>query len=228
MEDRTEFGPPKCAIQKQRASLRSVIATRLGSQLSGKGQRTMTRIWCEDYSDETYTDAKVDNPRRFLGIPLTAGRPVGDRFPEGTLVVVRSSAPPTDFFMAGMMPVVSQKLKTLLDKHGVRAEFIPVGLRHGSGQESQSRFYCFNLLSALDCLDKHQSVFAADRGFALDIERLVLVPTRPEEPPVYFIANAIPSIVCARDDVADEIERSGCTGIVFRTPEQWKNPTNPV
>lgn len=188
----------------------------------------MTRILCEDFSDETYTDAKVDNPRRFLGIPLTAGTTVGDRFPEGTSVIVRSRRSPGDFFMAGMMPVVSHKLKVILDSYGVRAEFIPVDVRRDSGQRSQSKFYCFNLLDKLDCLDRHQSLFVADRGFALDIERLVLVPASPAEPPVYLIANVIPSIVCARDDVASEIQQSECTGIVFRTPDQWKNPVRPV
>ena len=59
----------------------------------------------------------------------------------------------------------------------------------------------------------------------MDIERLALNVPAAYEPPVYLVAKTIPSVVCVRDNLAKEVERTGCIGVVFWTLEEWRNPT---
>lgn len=186
----------------------------------------MTKIWCEDYNDDTCVDASISDPKRFIGVPLSSGRSLKDRFPENVKVIIRSERPPTDFFMAGPMCVISTTLKKVLESVKVSAEFFPVELQLPSGNLVRSWFF-FNPLESVECLDLQQSSFTSEDNFATNIERLFLYSIQ-SEPPLYRIAKTIPVIIAVRDDVAEQVQVQGCTGMIFRNPSEWTNPMYPT
>ncbi len=187
----------------------------------------MVRIWCEDSSDELSTDAGIQNTRQFLGLPFALGIPMIGRFPEATKLVLRSAGAPRDFFMAGPMPVVSERLRTILEGFRVAAEFFPVDVISKDGSSLGSRWCCLNVLSVVDCLDWEKSVYKLEKNFATGLERVALVDDAIGSQALCRIARAIPSLICASDCLSDAVVASGCTGVVFKKPEDWRNPRNP-
>ena len=188
----------------------------------------MVRMCCEDLSEDSYTDAAIQDPRRFVGIPLAAGQSLADRFPVGTKLVLRSDGTPSDFFMAGPMLVISERLKAIFGEFGVAAEFFPVELTLPSGRASDSRWFFQNILAVVDCLDWEKSQFTSEKGFATNIQRILLSKEMTGQQPLFRVARTIPSLVCASDELAAAVTAAGCTGLVFKKPEEWRNPMNPI
>ena len=187
----------------------------------------MVRIWCEDSSDESYTDAGIQNVREFIGLPFALGMPLTGRFPEATKLVLRSAGEPRDFFMAGPMPVVSERLRAVLEGFRVAAEFFPVEVVSKDGSSLGSRWCCLNVLSVVDCLDWEKSVYKLEKNFATQLERVAVVDEAIGAHALFRIARAIPSLICASESLSDAVAASGCSGVVFKKPEDWRNPRNP-
>jgi hypothetical protein len=187
----------------------------------------MILIWCDDSSDESYTDAALPNARQFIGVPFALGVPLTGRFPDATKLVLRSTLEPLDFFRAGPMPVVSERLWAILEQFRVGAEFFPVEVISKNGSILNSRWFCMNVLPAIDCLDWENSVYKLDRDFATELERVSLVEDASDSHALFRIARAIPSLICASENLSNAIIASGCTGVVFNKPEDWTNPRNP-
>jgi len=185
------------------------------------------KMWCRDFSDAQFTDAAMDDAGRYRGITLMSGRSVADRFPSDASIISRRKRPPCDYFLAGPFPVVSSKLRTVLDSFAVDAEYLPVAVESPNAQYVAGDWYCFNVLNVADCLDRERSVFTPEREFATKIKEIVL----QEEyctGPLMLIAKAIPFLLVARDDVADAVATARCTGVVLKNPEDWTTPTQPV
>jgi hypothetical protein len=186
----------------------------------------MTVIWCNDFSDDTYTDASIEDLRQFIAVPLGVGKSIQSVFPAGTRVVIRGSNAPTDYFQAGPMSLVSSRLRSVLDDEGVNAEYIQTPIVSANGDVLSGRFYCFNLLEAVDCFDRAKSDFTPRKGLATRIQRVALRPLSAE-PPVYLAANTSPALVCTREDVAKAIIDAGCSGATFKSASAWRSPMNP-
>ena len=185
------------------------------------------KIWCENFDGETYTDARIKDIRRFLGVPLMSGRSIKDKFPEHTCIVIRSSGLPTDFFMAGPMPVFSEKAKHIIDQDRIAAEWYPLNVLSQNGESLGIRYYYLNLLEVIDCFSRELSVFTPKMDFATRIERVVLRMLPLSEPPLYLVAKTSPVLLCASDGLAQTITQASCTGVKFKSPQEWRNPTKP-
>lgn len=187
----------------------------------------MTKIWCDDFDDDTYTDAKIEDVRSFIGIPLASGRPLGDRFPKGTRVRIRSSGPPADFFMAGPMFVISEKMKTVFEQFHAKVEYFTLEARGVPQTALDSAYYFANLIEVVDCFDWERAEFTEEGGFATDIERLVFKASAIGDQPLFRVARTISSVVATSDALAALAQERGCSGVIFCDPSQWRNPTRP-
>lgn len=184
-------------------------------------------IWCEDYRDEVYTDAAMQDVRRFRGLAFMLGRSLAGRFPSDATVLVRSESP-TDFFMAGPFPVVSHKLREILGSFGVVGEYFDVSLRDGIGRQIAGQWYCFNIPKDIDCFDRSRATFDDEMGFATNIASVAIDDSNVCTIPLVLVAKTVPMLILVRDDVAEAIIHAGCTGVVFRSYSEWRNPVRPV
>jgi hypothetical protein len=183
-------------------------------------------IWCRDFRDRFYTDAAMRDVTRYRGIAFMSGRSVRDRFPADAIIEIRNKRRPTDFFMAGPYPVVSAKLKSILDRFSVEAEYLHIQIvgRH----DPPGEWFCFNVTKMANCFDRVNSQYTTEQDFATDIERVAINEAVCGTSPLVLAEKTIPRLLVVRDDVAEAITSAGCTGVVFRRPEDWRNPVNPV
>jgi hypothetical protein len=186
------------------------------------------KIWCRDFRDEFYTDASMRDVTRYRGIAFMLGRRVGDRFPSGAIIDLRSEKPPTDFFMAGAFPVISAKLKSVLDSFSVQGEFLPVKLAASDGDAEGGDWYCFNATDVIDCLDRELSIFTPEKDFATKIKRLIIRDELCDQSPLVLAAKTIPYLIIVRDELSQRIVETGCTGVVFKDACEWRDPVYPA
>ena len=181
----------------------------------------MAMLWVRDRSEEMYTRARLDDPTQFRGLSLYSGKPVFARFPPNVRITVLS-AEPTDFFEVGPLPVVSGNLASILQRHDTSAELLPVSVVDQNGVESGRQWHCLNILEVIDCVDVTKSQFVENERNI--VRRLVLTSAADGPSPLFLIANMRPPTRCIRDDVARDIIRATCTGVLFKTAAEWRNP----
>lgn len=185
-------------------------------------------IWCDDYRDELYTDAVIRDLALVDAVAIMFGRSVAADFPRNLEIVIRSKNAPTDFFMTGEFPIVSDKLKAILDHFEVAAEYFPVKLAAKAGKRVfRKKWFCFNLLTAVDCLDRKKSVFVNEKGWATKISRLAIINRKIGDKPVALVANTLPMLIVVQDSIAQRSLESGCTGVIFKSPSDWRNNAYP-
>ena len=142
------------------------------------------------------------------------GRPLKERFPTDAVIDIRSKRGPSDYFTAGSFPVVSSKLKAVLDKFEVRGEFLPVTLVRRRDGIIQGDWFCFNAMQVADCFDRENSQFTLEQQFATDITRVAIVETACEGAPLTLASNTIPTLLVVRNDLAEAIASSECKDVL--------------
>jgi hypothetical protein len=165
---------------------------------------------------------------KFHNIPFMFGDRLMDRFPADATVLIRSNRPPTDYFKAGPFPVLSSRVRAVLDKFAVHAEFLRVSVALRNGDPSPGEWFCFNVLEVVDCLDRAKSQFTQEQNYAIDIGRVAINEEACRAAPLVLAAKTIPELVVVRDDVAEAIQAAGCSGVVLKDPREWTNPVYPV
>ena len=170
----------------------------------------MSWIWCTDYH-EAWTDAGLADVGRLIKVPLSSGRPLGDRFPRDMTLEIISRCEPDDFIYAGPAFVVSVQLRELFDQFGVEAEYYPLAVRH-KRRPSDFLFWFANLTRTVDCLDRDGSVFKPEREFATDLRRLAFLPWAEPEPPLHRVSRTLPSIIGVNDSLGAAVLAGGFTG----------------
>lgn len=186
------------------------------------------KIWCVDYKKSTYTDASMQDVTRFRGLRYFDGVKLGDRFPSDATLEVRTKHYPTDFFRAGVFWFFSTKLRNILESHRVEAEYFPVRLVARKGEAIDGAWWCFNPTLLLNWFDWAQSQYVAEKEFATKIKTIAVKQEVLDGVPLALAERTIPDLIAVSDELAESIAESGCTGIVFRDPDEWHNPVNPV
>lgn len=184
------------------------------------------KVWCWD-DRKTRTDAALLEVQRLRGVPLSSGRSLRGRFPGDMVLDIRSRPRPEDFFRAGLAFIVSARMRELFDRFGVEAEYYPLRVRYRRREEPALRYWFANLTCEAECLDWERSAYTLEQGFAVTILRLVMHPLGGLEPPLFYVARTIGSIVCASDRLAEAVTEAGYTGVRMPAPEQWHNPMWP-
>lgn len=182
----------------------------------------MVKMWRHETTEGSYVDARIKDLRPFRAIPLGAGESLVGRFPGGVSVLVESARGPSDYFTAGPMRLVSDKLKKIFADAEVNAEYFPVSVQHKAKELAE--FWCLNLLETVDCLDWETSKFLPEKGFARKITKLALQMNAIQNQPLFRIGRTIPVLVAASEDLASKVRQANCSGIVLKSPEEWTNP----
>lgn len=186
------------------------------------------KIWCSDFRDSIYTDAFLMDGLRYSRIDMMFGHSVQTDFPADASIQVRSKRPPSDFFEAGSFPVVSARIRAILDDHKVVAEYMPVALRDQKGESFTGSWFCFNVTAVADCLDREKSQFTRKGMWATGIKRVAIDENKCSSQPLVLAAKTNPYLLVVQDNLASEIIGAGCSGVVFRDQQNWRNPIDPV
>ncbi len=185
-------------------------------------------IWCVDYSDSTYTDAAMQDVTRFRGMKFFRGEKLEGQFPPDATVEVRTNRSPTDSFRAGVFWIISGRLRTILESNDVEAEYFSVRLVDTKGKKFDGSWWCFNPTLVLDWFDWSHSEYVAEQNFATEIKAIRAKSEVLQGVPLAVAERTIPALVVVSDDLAGTIAENHCTGVVFREPNQWKNPVDPL
>ena len=71
----------------------------------------MVRILSDDWRGENCTLAHLANASKLSGLRLSAGEPLMSQFPDAVRIVIKTQGEPGDYFVAGPMPVISERIK---------------------------------------------------------------------------------------------------------------------
>lgn len=185
-------------------------------------------IWCTDYNDENYTDAVMQELRRFRGLKLFRGERLKERFPVDATILVQSNKPPTDFFRAGVFWIISDRLRRVLESHEVEGELLPLRLVDKQRSQINGAWWCFNPTLVLDCFDWCNSRYVLEQNFATQINVLRIKDDVIGNKSLVVTERTIPVLVVVGESLAKSIVNAGCTGVVFRKSEDWRNPEHPA
>ena len=182
----------------------------------------MHLIWKSDFENEpVYTRASIENAKDLKGIRITACEPLAGVLPE-LRVAVTSDYPPADYFNAGPLMLVSERLKSVLLEHGARAEFLAVVLTRNGKPLDFGSYYVFNLLGKVDCLDYERAVYQMDGEFVDKIERLAIDEGKAQGHAVCRLDRCFDVITAADQKLAQAIQGQGLTGMKFIDAAEWQ------
>jgi hypothetical protein len=121
--------------------------------------------------------------------------------------------------------IVSEKLKGVLEeKSGAEIEFLPVHLRNQKGRLVPQPYFIANPLGSVECVDRERSKFrtsAIRPDQVFHFYRLALDPTRILPDAKLFRLKEKSSLIIVRQDLADDILRAGCDGMLFQLMESY-------
>ncbi len=145
-------------------------------------------------------------------------------FPR-TVVEIQSVNPPADFFVSGGFCIVSERLRTVLQGVGVRAEYFPVEMMHGCTRYTDRAFYFANFTDEIDCLDEvHGRYEYRDSGgvrWVESIQRLSVDESRAVGHDLFFVARKSGLLLVASQTLQDLIRQQKISGIEFTDPAEY-------
>lgn len=179
----------------------------------------MTTILTPDYDDRIWPSVSIVNIKALVGISLTSGTPLGQRFPERLAISQNDNINPPDFFYVGAMPVISHRLAETLKEFECKFELFELD---ASKLVGNGRYYFLNLLESIERLDWRESNFTERGGFATKITKLRLLDVSVE-PAVYRISKTIPSLIGVSDMACHILKEKKLTGFRLVKAEDWEN-----
>lgn len=179
----------------------------------------MVKAVDEDYFNvSNHTDVAWPNINEFMEIPFELPPPLGV-IPR-PILRLESGRPPTDYFTAGSLKLVSSRLRDELEATQAEFEFFPVDLRDNRNNRYTACPYFFgHLLREIDCFDYGQSVYEFDkynpemvgRVYELRIHEAAIGQT-----PVFWIKDVVFTNWLVSNEFAQHLQSTGLTGMVFR------------
>lgn len=123
------------------------------------------------------------------------------------------------------MLIVSEKLKTILERNSPDFEFYPVSIRNHKKRIEKKAYFFAHLLCSVPCIDAEASEVRwshLDETQARRIPRLVLDVAKIPRDKKIFRLGEMKSLILVRRDLAREIYREHeCTGMVFMKIELY-------
>jgi len=182
----------------------------------------MIKVWKADTETEhVYTNAALLNPRDFLDVKTMTGEPLLGRFPTPR-IRVDSEYLPADYFQAGPLFMVSEKLKSVLQEFSLRVELHPVDVDFRGAAPVDPRYYFLNILDEAACLDRTASKYSEMKGYVGDIKKLVIDETKTVGMNLFRLAKAYQFIVLVGEPLAHAIQSSGVRGVRLIEPSAFR------
>lgn len=117
------------------------------------------------------------------------------------------------------MLVVSERLKEFVEaKKPKSTECLPVTIYNHKGRVASSSYFVINPFKIQDCIDKEQSRLRwnkIDPDLISSCSKLVVMPDEIDDSFLLFRPKHMPTIVMAREDLAEAISDQGFAGIEF-------------
>jgi hypothetical protein len=166
---------------------------------------------------------EVDHPTRssLRGLRTIGGESLRGSFPDLTLVLKDGDEAPgglVDYFVVGLLQVVSAKLKNVFEAVGAEFEYFTVEVIY-EGRPAELEYFVANPLLRIAALDVASSDISFDEeiGDAIEIRKLVVDESRLKDARLAVIAEL--HTIAVQQSVADAVAMSGCTGCVFIDPD---------
>jgi hypothetical protein len=188
----------------------------------------MVRVLEYDVSEEVYTDAHLLDARRLLDVRLCFGDSLAGKFPSGIRIQIESEAAPNDYFVAGPMPVIGERVKSVLDSFKANVEYFQLDVTLSNGRKAGTPYYYPNILDVIDCLDWDASHYTPEQTYATDVRKLVLRESVMKHHPLFLVARVTTTLICVQEEVATALQEAGCKGIVLESPAEWRNRMYPA
>lgn len=121
--------------------------------------------------------------------------------------------------------IVSEKMKGVLEeKSSAEIEFLPVRIRNQRGRVLQEPYFIANILGTVECVDRERSKFwcsdiRPDQVF--HFYRLTLDGEKIPSDAKLFRLREKSNLVIIREDLADDILRAGCDGMLFQEMDDY-------
>jgi hypothetical protein len=192
-----------------------------GSQASRNPQVHL--VWKSDFDNPPhYTRASILDMKALKGVKLAAGLPLAGKLPELRLEII-SDYPPADYFNAGLLFIVSARLRGVLESVNALVEYHPVVLlKDGREFKESGDYYFANLLEKVDCFDFENSTYTRDGEFIDKITKLAIDEGKADDKPLFRLARSYDVIVLASDALAQAASAAGVTGVKFQALSEWK------
>ena len=117
------------------------------------------------------------------------------------------------------LQLISETVKMLLEEHAqVELEFLPIRIRNHKKRIEEKPYYILNVLDPVFCMDLEKSDYVTD---SLDKTQMFTISH------LHFDENKLPkdrklfrlgeknTLFIIREDLADKLSESGCTGLNF-------------
>jgi len=179
------------------------------------------KIWTNKVDrDSDFTQGKVTQSSVLIGLNLTGGVALGDKWPKVTIDVI-SDDKPADSFLSGPLLIVSRRLSDLISKHTQTSEveFLPVEVNYQG--KSFGEYYFLNVLAICDLLDRNHSIFSEFDGEVDSIDRVVLKKDIEMQKTIFQL-DAIEWLLCVDEKLAELIENKDFSGVVFKSESEWR------
>lgn len=179
-------------------------------------------VWKSDFdNDRFYTRASIVNAKALVGLKLVAGQSLVGLLPVIDLEI-ESDCEVADYFNAGPLFVVSEKLRKVLDDANASVEYHSVNLLKKGKRIDGVKYYFANLLEKIDCFDFEKSTYTVDDGFIDKIERLVIDESKVNQKTLFRLDRSYDVIIFASSNLRDAIETRKISGVKFYAPADWR------
>lgn len=169
---------------------------------------------------------ETHNPtlEKLIELPTQGGSSLREQFPELTIEVfdVRNSPKGlVDYFVVGLLNIVSTKLKSVFESTNSELEYYPVKIAY-NGNLILNQYFVAHPLNLIQAIDLNRSDIELEEEFPIAISAKNLVIDEEKFAGINLAVIGELQMIGVQSNVAYAIEQSGCTGCVFVNPETIK------
>lgn len=135
----------------------------------------------------------------------------------------------TDFAATDLgAPIVSKKLKKILDDLGVQAQYFPVSIAEKRDAQPKQGYYAMNIIGMVDCIDFDASDLEVEEedGEIVDIIDVGTVVLKNEHFGNMYRMYMFERVIVVEGDLAEKLQDINVQGMKLMEPEKWDGILN--
>lgn len=184
----------------------------------------MIKLISSDTSEGApFPDVYIPMMEKLAGLKLSRGHSLAGKFPALTLLLEEGYEAPgmSDYFNAGSLTVVSEKLRTAFERAQAEFEYFPVVVFY-EDDLTEISYFVANPVKRIHAVDHLNSIGKFDQyGFCSSLRKLVLDESTFEGTNLAVVHGI--SRIGVQEEVARIVEAAGCTGLVFVDSDTIRN-----
>lgn len=130
----------------------------------------------------------------------------------------------TDFAAADIgAPIVSEKLKTVLDRFDVPVQYFPVDIYETEGVRPSQEYYAMNILEMADCIDFDASELDVEKedGEIVDILEVGTMVLKDDSFGDMYRMDMFWRVIVVEGQLAEKLRDLDVPGMKLIQPEKW-------